>query len=354
MRSDRTRSARLLSSIAVSALLFAGCGGSDDGGGGGGGAGQAAPAGVDESIVEAAKEEGTVVFYSAYNAELSDELGRAFQDRYGIQVEVVRQASADLNARYAAEAEAGAVVADVLWQPDDVFADSATESGWFADLDAEELENLEDVSDEDRTDTTVTILKQPWGIAYNTEMLDESAAPTSWRDLADGEPIDGGILLADPSNSVSTAAVYDFWLEAYGEDFFADVRATQSVKIADSVSNAIQQVGGGEFAAFAPAPMSTVANARETGAPVEIVVPDETTGFPMMASISADAPHPNAARLLLDFLLTEQGQTIAVSDIAIPVVSGVESAVAEPSGYVPSDNARTAGRLDELVRLLGS
>lgn len=345
---------RKIAAVAAAALLATSCGGGGGDGSDGPGAGADGPAGVADSVVEAAKDEGNVVFYSAYNAELSDDLAQAFQDRYGITVEVVRQASADLNARYAAEAEAGAVVADVLWQPDDVFADAATDSGWLAELDGDELDNVASVADEDRTPTTVTVLKQPWGIAYNTELLDGSDVPASWQDLAEGATIDGGILFADPANSVSTAAVYDFWLESFGESFFADLRANQDVRIADSVSNAIQQVGGGEFAAFGPAPMSTVANARETGAPVEIVIPDETTGFPMMASISEDAPHPNAARLFLDFLLTEQGQQIAVSDIAIPVVAGVESAVDEPAGYVPSDNRRTAERLDELVRLLGS
>lgn len=347
----RTRVLRLSIALLVGALVASGCSSGSDTSGP---SGPTAPPGVEASIVTQAKAEGSVVFYSAYNAELSDAIGQAFQERYGIEVEVVRQASADLNARYAAEAEADAIVADVLWQPDDVFAAAATQEGWLDTLDPSVITNLDKVDEDDRTDTTVTTLKQPWGIAYNTSIMSADDAPKSWEDLSRGGKISGGLLLADPSNSVSTAAVYDLWLDEFGVEFFADVKDTQKFEIADSVSNAIQQVGGGEAAAFVPAPMSTVANAQEVGAPVDIVVPDLTTGFPMLGSISAEAPHPNAARLLLDFLLTADGQRIAVADFAIPVVEGIDSGVPLPSGYVPSNNERTAGRLDEIVRLLGT
>lgn len=317
---------------------------------GDGGDSTSAPA----DLVAAAKEEGKVVLYSAYNAEISQELADAFTEEYGITVEVVRQASADLNARFAAEAEASAVLADVLWQPDTVFADAATENGWLAELVPAEIDGLDSVPAEMVTDTYAPVLLQPWGIAYNTNLVTGDAIPSTWTDLAEGDALDGGLLVADPANSVSTSAVYNFWLNEYGEGFFDDLKATQGFAIGDSVSNAIQQVGAGEAGAFVPAPLSTVATAKASGAPVEVVIPDDTTGFAMLASIATDAPSPNAARLLVSFLLSEAGQAIAVGDIAIPVLESVQSAVERPSGYVPSDNAETAGRLEQLTDLLGS
>lgn len=362
MNKRHLRSARLLLLLLPLALLAAACG---DGGDGGESAstststaptteGDSASAGGLDDLVTAAKEEGSVVLYSAYNAEISQALADAFTDEYGISVEVVRQASADLNARFAAEAEAGAVAADVLWQPDDVFADAATDNGWLAEIDEESVPGLDAVPADERAATYVPVLIQPWGIAYNTTMLSADDAPQSWEDLAEGDKIEGGLLVADPGNSVSTSAVYDFWLEEYGEGFFVDLAATQQFGIGDSVSNAVQQVAAGEVAAFVPAPLSTVANAKASGAPIEVVIPDDTTGFSMLAAVASDAAHPNAARLLVSFLLSDDGQSIAVADIAIPVVDSVESTVERPAGYVPSDNARTAQRLDELTKLLGA
>lgn len=307
----------------------------------------------DADLVAAAQAEGKVVLYSAYNAELSQALADAFTEEYDITVEVVRQASADLNARFAAEAEAGAVVADVLWQPDTVFADAASENGWLAELDPSEIEGLDSVPSEMVTDTYAPVLLQPWGIAYNTSLVTGDQIPTTWTDLAEGEALEGGLLVADPANSVSTSAVYNFWLNEYGEGFFEDLKTTQGYAIGDSVSNAIQQVGAGEAGAFVPAPLSTVATAKASGAPVEVVIPDDTTGFAMLASVAADAPSPNAAQLLVSFLLSEAGQGIAVADIAIPVLDSVESAIERPSGYVPSDNSETASRLEQLTALLG-
>lgn len=307
-----------------------------------------------EELVAAAQEEGSVVLYSAYNAELSQAIADAFTEEYDIAVEVVRMASADLNARFGAEAEAGAVAADLLWQPDSVFADAASENGWLATLDPAEIPGLDQVTAEDATDTYVPVLIQPWGIAYNTSLVSEDQVPQSWEDLAEGDAIEGGLLVADPANSVSTSAVYNFWLDEYGEGFFGDLKAAQDFAIADSVSNAIQQVGAGEAGAFVPAPLSTVATAKAAGAPVDVVIPDDTTGFAMLASVAEAASHPNAARLLLSFLLSPAGQAIAVADIAIPVVDGIDAEVARPSGYVPSDNEATAARLDELTSLLGA
>lgn len=351
--------ATLVALLATFALVVAACS-DDDSSNEAGGAetptdgGSAAPdpGDADSDLVEAAQAEGKVVLYSAYNAELSQEIADAFKDEYGITVEVVRQASADLNARYAAEAEAGAVVADVLWQPDDVFATAAEENGWFSPLDPTDVPGLDRVPADAVTDTAVSVLIQPWGIAYNTNLVSGDAVPESWSDLVEGEQIEGGLLVAAPGNSVATAAVYNFWLNEFGEEFFSGLRQAQRVSIGDSVSNAIQQVGAGEAGAFVPAPLSTVATAQAAGAPVDVVIPDKTTGFAMMASISTDAPSPNAARLLVSFLLSEAGQAIAVADIAIPVIDSVDSAVDRPTGYVPSDNAQTAERLRELSDLV--
>ncbi|HRE00619.1 MAG TPA: extracellular solute-binding protein, partial [Ilumatobacteraceae bacterium] len=132
---------------------------------------------------------------------------------------------------------------DVLWQPDDVFAKAATDKGWLAQLDPARIPGLDQVPADDRTDTYAAVLTQPWGIAYNTDLVKGDQIPTTWTDLADGPAIDGGLLVANPANSVSTSAVYNFWLDQFGEEFFTKLRDTQRFNIGDSVSNAIQQVG---------------------------------------------------------------------------------------------------------------
>ena len=304
-----------------------------------------------DEVVDAAREEGSVVVYSAYNAELTQSLADAFEAEYSIDVQVVRQASADLDARFAAESEAGSVGADVLWQPDPVFAESAAGNGWLAPLDAAQIPNLERVDAAERTEYSVPVLEQPWGIAYNTDLITGNP-PASWEDLVTGDALERGLLVAAPQNSVATAGVYNFWLDTFGEDYFADLRSTQNYSMGDSVSNAIQQVAAGEVGAFVPAPLSTVSTVQEAGAPVQVVVPDKTTGFAMLASIGNSAPHPNAARLFVDFLLSDAGQAIAVGDLAVPVIDSVTSGVSRPAEYVPTDNAATAARLDEIVGLV--
>lgn len=344
MSSPIRRRLRIFGALSTIALLLAACGES----------GVDGPTQAQDSydaIVEAAQEEGSVVVYSAYNAELTQSLADAFEDEYSITVQVVRQASADLNARFAAESEAGSMGADVLWQPDPVFADSSAEKGWLAPLDPAQIPNLDRVDADDRAEYYVPVLEQPWGIAYNTDLI-KGTPPATWEDLTTGNALERGLLVAAPQNSVATAGVYNFWLNTFGEDYFADLQETQNYSMGDSVSNAIQQVAAGEVGAFVPAPLSTVSTVQEAGAPVAVVIPDKTTGFAMLASLSNTAPNPNAARLFVDFLLSDAGQAIAVGDLAVPVIASVTSGVSRPAEYVPTDNVETAGRLDEISGLV--
>lgn len=344
MSSPIRRRLHLVGALSTIALLLAACGEST-------GEGPTEAMGSFDAIVEAAQEEGSVVVYSAYNAELTQSLADAFEDEYSITVQVVRQASADLNARFAAESEAGSLGADVLWQPDPVFAGDVAEKGWLAPLDPAQIPNLERVDAAEQTEYTVPVLEQPWGIAYNTDLV-TGTPPTSWEDLITGDAIARGLLVAAPQNSVATAGVYNFWLDTFGEEFFTELQQTQNYSMGDSVSNAIQQVAAGEVGAFVPAPLSTVSTVQKAGAPVEVVVPDNTTGFAMLASISSTAPNPNAARLFVEFLLSDSGQVIAVGDLAVPVVESVTTGVSRPAEYVPTDNVATSSRLDEIVELV--
>lgn len=344
MSSPTRRRLRFAGALSTMALLLAACGDS-------GVDGPTEAMDTYDAVVDAAREEGSVVIYSAYNAELTQSLADAFEDEYSITVEVVRQASADLNARFAAESEAASSGADVLWQPDPVFVESAADNQWLASLSPTQIPNLDRVDTADHTEYSVPILEQPWGIAYNTDLV-TGTPPATWEDLATGNPIERGLLVAAPQNSVATAGVYNFWLNTFGEDYFTDLQKTQNYAVGDSVSNAIQQVAAGEVGAFVPAPLSTVSTVKQAGAPVEVVVPDNTTGFAMLASISNTAPNPNAARLFVDFLLSDAGQAIAVSDLAVPVIDTVTSGVSRPTMYVPTDNAETVTRLDEISGLV--
>lgn len=344
MSSPIRRRLRIFGALSTIALLLAACGenGVD-------GPSQAMDS--FDAVVAAAQEEGNVVVYSAYNAELTQGLADAFEDEYSITVQVVRQASADLNARFAAESEAASLGADLLWQPDPVFAEDSAENGWLAPLDPAQIPNLELVDTAEQTEYYVPVLEQPWGIAYNTDLI-KGAPPASWEDLTTGSALERGLLVAAPQNSVATAGVYNFWLNSFGEDYFTDLQRVQNYAMGDSVSNAIQQVAAGEVGAFVPAPLSTVSTVQKAGAPVEVVIPDRTTGFAMLASISNTAPNPNAARLFVEFLLSDAGQAIAVGDLAVPVIESVTSGISRPAEYVPTDNVETSARLDEISGLV--
>src|SRR5262245_9153708 len=97
----------ILCGVAATATLLAGCGGLSA---------EAPPVqgGSLESLAKAAKDEGSLVLYSAEVQSDIDRITHAFTAEYGIPVEVVRLATGELNQRFSSEAAADSTAADVL------------------------------------------------------------------------------------------------------------------------------------------------------------------------------------------------------------------------------------------------
>jgi iron(III) transport system substrate-binding protein len=89
--------------------------------------------------------------------------------------------------------------------------------------------------------------------------------------------------------------------------------------------------------------------------PIKAIVPGEGAPYvPLGASILRDAPHPNAARVYLNFLLSETGQSMLAAEGFKPVIAGFESKA--PPDVAPLLAAKllgttTPGKLDETTKL---
>ncbi len=262
-------------------------------------------------LIAAAQAEGELVWYSVPSEAIAAAVSEGFEAEYGISVEFQRLASRDLSQRYAAEADAGATVADAVVMSNTPFVPQALESGWTVPLADANIPGYpgghpsEFVLD-DRGTAIVSI--EPSGIAYNTDSVDAADVPTDWADLADPK-WEGQILLIDPAAS---PAYIDFWsvvLDGQGPEVLEGIAANAFQTYPSGVP-AVEALAAGEGSIVVPGVGAIAAGAADRGAPVGYSQPDLTTGPEIVALVSADAPHPNAARLFVWYLMFGGGEAI--------------------------------------------
>lgn len=309
----------------------------------------------DEGLISAAQDEGELTFYGAATENLLQFAADGFREKYDINVEFIRLSSSDLQQRYSAEAEAGTFVADVMMQSDtglgtESFFDVAAGAGYLVS----DLADLEipgypwDFPEEFIRGNRAVVQIQPWLFSYNTEIV--SDPPMQWPDVTD-ERFRDLILLPDPESSGAYVDVWMVVLDEYGEEFFEGLRANNP-KFYESGVPATEALGAGEGGLEFPSVGGLALGATARGAPVDITIPDVTTGVEMSLSVTnlEDNAHPNASKLFVCYMMNEEGNMVFNDERAVFSVFDTEGL---PSGYV-SPPAETEEERDMIYELLGA
>lgn len=330
-----------IGSVALALTLFAtACGG---------GGGSAGSEGGD--LVEAAQNEGIVTWYVSIPDEPVQAAAAAFEEEYGIPVEVVRMGSPVLAQRYSTERDSGQSVGDLVTIPEAHVLDEYLEKGWIRELPADQVENMADWPEEAlHKDAYFLVNSQPIGVAYNTDKLSASDVE-SWEDLLDPK-LKGEIDTADPQSFLSWTELLRILKEEYGEEFLEGL-ADNDIKKVDSAIPGTQQVAAGESLTTFPSLPSVVNPLQESGAPVELAYLAPTTGVEQYTAVAEGSPHPNAALLFANFLMSEKGQIALNEGFGISPLGELEGTLPEPEGYVTPDLSLALEEQDHLNELLG-
>lgn len=296
------RAIGLIGSVVLAGALVSGCaaGGSPDPGPdptqGGNADGM-------EALIEAANKEGSLTVYASAAESTIQDLITAFnQDYPEIQVDYFRGAGTALFNRFETEAEAGSVIADVFMptiQPsfisdhpewfipmtDDVLP-LAVELDWPADF---------------RTEYTLQTIVEEIVVIYNTNNV--ATPPATWEDALD-PAYKGRIILVDPEASPSYMSWYAIAREAFGDEFLQALGEMDPLWV-DTGATGAQQVATGSKDIVIPTYPSHATGLMAEGAPIDYERNlDPTQGITTSTAITADAPHPNAARLFANWLMT--------------------------------------------------
>jgi len=279
----------------------------------------------EEALYEAAKKEGKLVLYTVFfTQEIVNEIGKAFTAKYpGITFEGTRNAAATLFQKINQEIQAGLRVTDVFGTTDISQMMQLKEQGRLLQYEPLGKANIPEPYrnlDPDNFYQVGALI--PIVIAYNAQKISAANVPRSWKDLLQGqyrEQIATGSGAA--SGQVGTWAIA--MQQKYGWDEYI-VRFNQlNPKLGRSINDVIPVLVSGERA-IGIATLGQTLTRKAQGDPLEVVYP--TDGAVVVVgpiSILHDAPHPNAAKLFMNFLMTKEYSELIAKYYEQPLTAGV-------------------------------
>jgi len=275
-------------------------------------------------VVAAAKKEGRVVYYGT-STDLTKKLASLFEKKYGIQVDTLNLRPTELRERVRSEQSAGRYMGDVVSGGLGVPVAMA-KLGQFEPYGDLPLANKVEAPFEN-DGTLLMPYATAAGILINTNMVKPEDEPKSWRDLLDPK-WKGKILMFDPRQDGMGQVFFGVTYYKIGADFQEKFATTQNPTLAiDSVVDQ-RRVGAGEFPMYLLVNIPDFVNLK--GLPVKIVFPTEGAAFTQTVySVLKNAPHPNAARLYMNFLMEDEAQQEIVKDGRISAITAMNQAAPE-------------------------
>jgi iron(III) transport system substrate-binding protein len=267
---------------------------------------------VTPALIEAAKKEGKLVFYTAMDLQLAERFGRTFEQKYpGIAVRVERSGAERVFQRIDQEYRSNIRAVDVVNTADQAHCIIWKRNGWLAAYLPEEVAKNFDKRfyDADALHVTTRVLVSPFG--FNTKLVKAEDAPKSFADLLDPRWA-GKMVKAHPAYSGTIMNATFQIARDLGWEYFEKL-AKQRVMQVQSATDTPKKIALGERAIMIDGAGYLVIQAKEAGEPVDVIYPAE--GTPLATSPSTvfkGAPNPNAARLFFSWLHGREGQQILV------------------------------------------
>jgi iron(III) transport system substrate-binding protein len=256
-------------------------------------------------LIEDAKKDGTVMVYVSSNASDARALEANFEKKYPfVNMEFYSSGKDALLTRYLLEARTGANLADV-YQSSVFPIMNLAEKGLLAKYYSPERDAyLEALRDKDGY-WHATYLNAVT-MAYNSRMLKPDEVPNSYQELL--QPKWKGKM----GFVLSHTEWYFAMLQSMGEDKgrqFMEALSKQNIqsRIGSSLMNQLMMAG--EFPLLISQYPTGVEELKKTGAPIDWVALDPCFVYPIGIAVTAKNSHPAAARLYVDFILSEEGQT---------------------------------------------
>ena len=290
------------------------------------------PTAVTPALIEAARKEGKVSFYTALELNTAERLARVFEAKYpGIAVRVERSGAERIFQRIAQEQGSGIKAVDVANSTDPAHYLDWKKNGWLEPYVPEDVAKHFPVDQVDPDGMHATSCAWVESIGYNTNLVKREDAPKSYADLLDPKWL-GKIVKGHPGYSGAILTATFVLTRDLGWPYLEKL-AQQKVLQVQSAADPPKKILLGERAVMADGNDYNLVLAKDQGKPVEVVYAAE--GSPLIivpSGIFRGAPNPNAAKLFQSFFFGAEAQQMLVDTFAH---RSFHAQVKEKGGHIP-------------------
>jgi iron(III) transport system substrate-binding protein len=274
----------------------------------------------------AAKKEGAVTWYTSTPVNTAQKIANMFQAETGIKVELFRSGGSAVLRRFMQEIDARRVIADVMTISDPAEVLTLIKRDLVVPF---RPRNFEKIRDE---------VKDPRGyhVAQRVNLVgiiaraDKSLAmPKSWSDLTDAR-YKGLLVMPDPSYTAIQLMVVGTLSRKYGWEFYEKLRANE-IMIVQSHQQVSETLTRGERLIAAEGGDQFAWLDRKAGHKIETIWPTDgafAIGAPTV--VIKGAPHPNAAKALAEFMISDAVQKLLPGEGIYAGRSDVEPPLGNP------------------------
>jgi iron(III) transport system substrate-binding protein len=267
---------------------------------------------ITPALVEAAKKEGKLAFYTAMDLPVAEKFAKTFEAKFpGVTVRVERSGAERVFQRIGQEMESGIHAVDVVNSADGAHFIVWKRNDWLAPYLPEEVARHYPAQYYDPDGLWVTTRVWLSSLGYNTNLVKPEEAPKSFADLLDPKWM-GKMVKAHPAYSGTIMTATFQIVREFGWQYLEKL-AKQRVMQVQSSTDPPKKLALGERAVMADGNDYNLIQLKEAGQPVEVVYPAE--GTPLVTGPSAvfkSAPNPSAARLFQNWLHSLEAQQLLV------------------------------------------
>jgi iron(III) transport system substrate-binding protein len=289
---------------------------------------------VPASLEDAARQEGKVAVYGSMESETMDVVAKAFTQKHGVGVDYWRGSSSKVLDRALSEFGAGRPSFDVVLTnrgPMLLLKKRGVFTKYLSPQNANFPASMKDPDNVLSPVYRIGIV----GILYNTKLVKPEEAPKSLEDLLNPR-WRGKWVIPDPTQHFTTGQWLRNLEKLYGVEWLALVRKLAETRpiLVESFTPSTRKIISGEALAGI-AYLKHVYSYGKDGAPLDYVRLPKMLAEAHAASISARAPHPNAAKLFENFLISREGMELEAREGEFVTAKGVHPPLKDAEKITP-------------------
>jgi iron(III) transport system substrate-binding protein len=278
---------------------------------------QGTPSWIIPDLLKEAKAEGTLTIYSSMNEQEGFPLWKVFEEATGIKTEYVRASDTQLMARIAIERRAQQRSWDVLVST----AVNRLPQEYLLPVDPPQAKDIVPQARDPnrRWNGVYSNYNAP---AYNTKLVKESDLPKTYEDFIAHKEWAGKVAI-DTTDTQWLSAIFAHYGDERGRKLISDIVAALNPVLVDGHLALARSVGAGEYWIALNNYISLTSNAKLAGGATDYWALDPVALFFGQVGVNTQAPHPKAALLAANFLLSKEGQSMLPRAGRLPVRSDV-------------------------------